>query len=261
MPWKLHEFLQKLKIGIFTQQLFTNFRNFQSQAIQCGKFDYLKIPISIGRNLINQNRQASHLECPVSGKTRITLLDEIRATHSSDRWPEFFSNYGDLLSQWLVAQNVPSADADDIRQETMLVVLKELPNFDHNGRTGAFRNWLKQILTNRLRRHWEKKKSRKEQNDLVQLIESLEDNSNRLSIDFGRTHDQFLVQQLLERAEEHFPVERVQLFRELVLDEIAIQDLSSKYGLSKGTIRVQQHRILKWLKHHGTGMIDMDELN
>ena len=61
--------------------------------------------------------------------------------------------------------------------------------------------------------------------------------------------------------DRHFPVERVQLFRELVLDEIAIQDLSSKYGLSKGTIRVQQHRILKWLKHHGTGMIDMDELN
>jgi len=196
----------------------------------------------------------------VSGKTRITLLDEIKAAHNSDRWSEFFSNYGQLLSQWLVAQNVPLTDADDIRQETMLVVLKELPNFDHNGRTGAFRNWLRQILTNRIRRHWEKKKSRKEQNDLGQLIESLEDNSNRLSIDFGRTHDQFLVQQLLERAEDHFPRERVQLFRELVLEEIPIQDLSAKYNLSKGTIRVQQHRILKWLKQRGAGLIDLDEL-
>lgn len=197
----------------------------------------------------------------MSAKTRITLLDEIQATHNSDRWAEFFSNYGQLLSRWLVAQDVPPSDADDIRQETMLVVLKELPKFEHNGRTGAFRNWLKQILTNRLRRHWEKKKSRKEQNDLGELIESLEDSSNRLSIDFSRTHDQFLVQQLLKRAEDHFPRERMQLFRELVLDEIPIQDLTAKYGLSKGTIRVQQHRVLKWLKDHGAGLIDMDELN
>lgn len=203
----------------------------------------------------------SFLECPVSGKTRITLLDEIQATNNSDRWAEFFSNYGRLLSQWLVAHNVSPADADDIRQETMLVVVKELPNFDHNGRTGAFRNWLKQILTNRIRRHWQKKKSRKEQNDLGQLIESLEDNSNRLSIDFSRTHHQFLVQQLLAQAEDHFPRERVRLFRELVLDETPIQNLSAKYGLSKGTIRVQQHRILKWLKQHGKGLIDVDELN
>ncbi len=197
----------------------------------------------------------------MSGKTRITLLDEIQATHGSDRWAEFFSNYGQLLSKWLVAQNVPPADADDIRQETMMVVLQELQNFNHNGRTGAFRNWLKQILTNRIRRHWQKKKSRREQNDLEQLIESLEDNSNRLSIDFSRTHDQFLVQQLLQRAEAHFPRQRVQLFRELVLKEVPIQDLSASYGLSKGSIRVQQHRILKWLKNHGAGLIDIDELN
>lgn len=195
----------------------------------------------------------------MSGKTRITLLDDIKSTHSSERWTEFFLSYGRLLSRWLVAQNVSPVDADDIRQETMMVVLKELPQFAHNGRTGAFRNWLKRILTNRIRRHWDKKKSSREQMDLGQLVESLEDDSNRLSIEFSRTHDQFLVQQLLYRAEEHFPRDRIQLFRALLLDEVPIQDLSDRYQLSKGAIRVQQHRILKWLKNHGAGLIDMDE--
>ena len=42
------------------------------------------------------------------------------------------------------------SQADDIAQEVMLVLMRELPVFQRQ-RIGSFRNWLRQIAVNQLR--------------------------------------------------------------------------------------------------------------
>ncbi len=189
--------------------------------------------------------------------TRLSLLEEIRQTRSSERWDEFFDDYGELLQRWLVAQQIPPADADDLQQETMLAVLNELPRFQHSGRPGAFRKWLKQILVNRMRRLWEQKRNQKTSSNLAEFADVLEDETSRVSIAFHREHEQHVIQQLLTKAASHFSVRRVQLFTELVLDGVPIDELEQKYDLSRGAIRVQQHRIVTWLRETGQGMVDL----
>lgn len=190
--------------------------------------------------------------------TRITLLDEIRATHSSDRWNEFFEDYGQLLRKWLITKNVDPTDAEDIQQETMMAVMRDLPKFEHNGRTGAFRLWLKRILTHRIRQVFDKRKARKEVSNLDHLAETLADEETDLSKQFQNEHDQFLIRKLLLRAETQFKPIKIRLFRELVIEEIPIDSLIQKYEMSSGAIRVQQHRILKWLKNDGAGLVEIE---
>ena len=43
-------------------------------------------------------------------------------------------------------RHIRPSDVDDLVQEVLAVVLRELPQFEHNGRTGAFRRWLRTIL-------------------------------------------------------------------------------------------------------------------
>ncbi|MEL7499589.1 MAG: sigma-70 family RNA polymerase sigma factor [Planctomycetota bacterium] len=193
----------------------------------------------------------------MSQTTRTTLLDEIRQTHSSDRWNEFFLDYGKLLQRWLIGKNVSSSDAEDIRQETMVTVLQELPKFEHNGRPGAFRLWLKRILTNRMRQVIQKRASRKEVACLDQLVQTLADEHTEISHEFQVEHERFVIEQLLARARNEFTTTRVQLFRELVLEDVPIDQLIEKYQMTRGAIRVQQHRILKWLKKTGAGVVDL----
>lgn len=189
--------------------------------------------------------------------TRITLLDEIRETHSSDRWDDFFSEYGKLLRHWLVKQNISTADAEDIRQETMLAVINNLPNFVHNGRTGAFRLWLKRILTNRINQMINRRDRQREVGDLERVFETLADESTEISAEFRKEHEQFVIERLLKKAEAQFSTERVALFRSLMIDEVPIEQLSHKHSITTGNIRVQQHRILKWLRDYGRGIIDL----
>jgi DNA-directed RNA polymerase specialized sigma24 family protein len=49
---------------------------------------------------------------------------------------------------------VPSQDVDDLVQEVLGVVVRELPRFDHAGRPGSFRAWLRAVTVNRLRTSW-----------------------------------------------------------------------------------------------------------
>ena len=197
------------------------------------------------------------LDRSLSHSTRITLLNEIRATLSSERWDEFFVEYRQLLQKWLISKQIEPADAEDVCQETMVAVINDLPKFEHNGRTGAFRLWLKRILMNRIRRVVQKRISRKEVHNLARLVETLADEETELSMDLRKEHDQFVLGQLLSKAESQFPVERVQLFKELVIEELPIEELSARYDMTTGAIRVQQHRILKWLKEFGSGMIEI----
>jgi DNA-directed RNA polymerase specialized sigma24 family protein len=48
-------------------------------------------------------------------------------------------------------QGLPRSDADDLAQEVMLVIVREMPHFEHSGRKGAFRNWLRMITVHRRR--------------------------------------------------------------------------------------------------------------
>ena len=62
--------------------------------------------------------------------------------------------YGPLIRRWLQQHDTPEADADDLAQEVLLVLARDLGDFDHNGRTGAFRLWVRSITANRLRDYW-----------------------------------------------------------------------------------------------------------
>lgn len=193
----------------------------------------------------------------MSQPTRLSLLEDLRETRSSDRWNEFFKAYGELLRKWMISQQVDPSDADDIQQETMLAVVKELPKFEHNGRPGAFRNWLRRILVHRIRRVWEKRQQQSAKRDLEQLADALLDESNQLSLEWTKEHDRYLIQLLLKSAEQQFSQDRIQMFRELVIDKEPPKSVAEKYGMTLGAVRVQQHRILSWLKSIGKGLVEV----
>ena len=59
--------------------------------------------------------------------------------------------YEPWLRGWLSRHDLQPADVEDLLQEILVAVSEGLPKFVHNGRPGAFRNWLRTILTNRVR--------------------------------------------------------------------------------------------------------------
>lgn len=58
--------------------------------------------------------------------------------------------YRPLILTWLNHQGEPRSDLGDLGQEVLLIsVVKHLPSFQHSGRRGTFRTWLRTIVCGR----------------------------------------------------------------------------------------------------------------
>jgi DNA-directed RNA polymerase specialized sigma24 family protein len=138
-------------------------------------------------------------------------------------------------------------------------VNSEIGEFEHNGREGAFRNWLRQITANRMRRLWQKKSSKaidESGTNIGVLGEQLADSKSRLTLVWETQHNQFVVNQLMTRLTKRFTDTHLSAFRRIVLQEEPAQKVADDYDMTLGAVRVVQHRVLRALRELGQGLID-----
>lgn len=89
-----------------------------------------------------------------------------------------------LLRGWMVRAGVQTADVDDLVQDVLLVVHRELPAFQHNQPVGAFRSWLRQFVVHRLRNFWRSRGrliASGHDSQLEEQLRQLEDDGSQLS--------------------------------------------------------------------------------
>src|SRR2546429_392225 len=111
-------------------------------------------------------------------ETSLSLLDRLRLQPDTVSWRRLVDLYTPLIQGWLRRHSVPAADAEDLTQEVMAVVVRELPGFKHNQHAGAFRSWLRTITVNRLRLLWRSRQARPVAtggSDFLKMLDELED--------------------------------------------------------------------------------------
>src|SRR2546421_2857972 len=115
--------------------------------------------------------------------TSFSLLQRLRSQPDAESWRRLVELYTPLIQGWLRRHAVAPADADDLTQEVMTVVVRELPNFQHNGQRGAFRNWLRTVTVHRLRVLWKARHHRPAatgDSNFLKVLDELEDPSSDL---------------------------------------------------------------------------------
>lgn len=193
----------------------------------------------------------------MANETHLSLLARVQETTFGSSWNEFSAMYDGLIQGWLHRQGVQPQDADDIRQEVMTIVLRQIGKFEHNGRTGAFRAWLKAITSNCLRDHWKKRKRNAGGGpDLGEMAAQLEDDASRQSLMWNAEHDRYVLNHLLDSIGERMSEKSVTAFRRLVLEEEDAATVAADLEMTVGAARVAQHRVLKALKESGSGLLD-----
>ena len=93
-------------------------------------------------------------------ETSLSLLDRACQDPSEGSWHRIVDLYTPLLRHWLSRLDIQSNDADDLIQEILLAVFRDLRKFAHPGRVGAFRSWLRTIVYHRVRDFWRSRKYR-----------------------------------------------------------------------------------------------------
>ena len=191
--------------------------------------------------------------------TSLSLLQRACSDKDSDAWGEFYDLYSRLIGSWLRRHGIQSQDAEDVRQEVMAIVIRELPKFDHNGRAGAFRNWLRTTTANRLRQFYRdsmKPANQAARADCGALAEQLQDPNSDLSRAWRVDHDRFVLGQLLQQVEPSFKSETVLAFRKLAIEGLEAEAVAKELETTINAVRISQSRVLRALRKLAAGLID-----
>ena len=189
--------------------------------------------------------------------TSLRLLNRLQQSPESESWNRLVELYAPLIRTWLRKYDVQDSDADDLSQDVLLAVSKDLGKFEHGERPGAFRAWLKAILVNRLRNFWrarDRSPQARGDSDIDDRLAQLDDPNSQASLIWNRQHDQYVLRQLLSLAEPHFTPATWQAFRRVALEGEKPNVVAKELDISLNAVFIAKSRVLSKLRQEAAGL-------
>ncbi len=192
-------------------------------------------------------------------ETSLSLLAQIRQSPDADSWNRLVDLYAPLIRVWLRTYDVQDSDANDLVQEVLLAVSKDLSKFDHGGQPGAFRGWLKTILVNRLRKFWRARDRHPRAHggsNIDARLAQLDDPASEISKIWNRQHDQYVLRQLLDLTEPHFAPKTWKAFCRVALEGAKPEAVAQELEISLNAVFLAKSRVLRRLRQESEGLIE-----
>jgi RNA polymerase sigma-70 factor (ECF subfamily) len=192
-------------------------------------------------------------------ETSVRLLQLARVEPDSDAWRRLADIYLPLLHASLKRYEMQAADAEDVIQDVLLTVSRELPRFEHNGRTGAFRSWLRTILVHRLREFWRSREYRPVASGgstWIEQIEQLADESSNVSREWNLEHDRHVMSKLLEQVRPRFEAKTWEAFHRQMFGGQRADSVAAELGLPLNSVYVARSRVLSTLRREAAGLVE-----
>jgi RNA polymerase sigma-70 factor (ECF subfamily) len=192
--------------------------------------------------------------------TRISLLQQAK-TGENGAWQRLADLYRPFLNGWAKRHAPAFHDAEDLTQDILLAVLRSLSGFEHNGRRGAFRTWLRTVAVHSAHDFWSARHTEPRGSGDTAILASLhelEDPNSELAHAWDRKHDEFVLNRLFEQIAAEFEPQTMQAFRRLALDGQPAARVTEELKMSAGAVYMAKSRVLNRLRQLADGLVTWD---
>jgi RNA polymerase sigma-70 factor (ECF subfamily) len=188
--------------------------------------------------------------------TRRSLLSRLKDWDNQDSWREFFNTYWRLIYDFAAKAGLDDADAQDVVQETVISVAKQMQEFKYDPACGSFKAWLMQItrrrIADRLRKRYRSGDVgtlKMEDHAAAALLNELPDAScsvlEELWEEEWRRH---MADAAMERVKRLVSPEQFQMFEFSVLQRWPAGKVAEALGVSTIQVYMARHRVGKLVK-------------
>ncbi len=189
--------------------------------------------------------------------TRSSLLSRLKNASDAAGWQYFVDNYGRLIFQVCLRAGLTRQDAEDIVQDTVAAVAKQMPRFEYDRSRGSFKGWLARVTRNHIADFLEKKT--REAARRVELPEAQTDGiAARDEVAAGASEGmdalwesewrEHLLTRALRCVQQKLPARSVQIFQMSALDGWSTEKIAAALALSRPQVYLARHRAARLVK-------------
>lgn len=193
----------------------------------------------------------------MANTTSITLLNQILDPSDDGAWDRFDAVYRRFITSFLSRRGVDEHLAEDVCQTVMKHVYEVMTDgrFAHNGRKGAFRNWLRQVVASQLG-VCRRRARRNEESLPPKLEEHLAQDDSQLVSLWNDEHNRATIRLVLELLREHTSSDSLGIFRRTFIDGASAEQVAEEFGRTRNAILVAKCKVLRKARELAAGLFE-----
>jgi RNA polymerase sigma factor (sigma-70 family) len=187
--------------------------------------------------------------------TRRSLVDRLVNWDDQRRWQEFFDTYWKLIYSAARKSGLTDAEAQEVVQETIITVAKNIDRLRYDPAAGSFKGWLLQITRWRIADQFRKrepegeKRPHSQDDSLTATIERVPDSRIvDLEAIWEAEWKGNLFEAAIARVKKKVGPKQFQIFDCYVRKEWPAQKVAERLRVSVGQVYLVRHRVTALLK-------------
>ena len=189
-------------------------------------------------------------------RTRGTLILRLKNLQDQGSWQEFFDIYWRLIYGVARKSGMTDAEAQDVVQETMLAVAKQMPTFTYDPSIGSFKAWLLNMTRWRIQDQFRKRRTVAPPAPEAEDSDTRTSFINRLPDPASQNFDQVwelewqqnLLVAAIDFVKRSVDAQKYQIFDLYVNKCWTPEKVAQSLGISVDQVYLNKHRITQLIK-------------
>jgi len=188
--------------------------------------------------------------------TRYSLLSRLQNWDDQDSWKIFFDTYWRLIYSIARKSGLTDAEAQDVVQDTIICVAKDIHQFKRDRSCGSFKGWLRNLTRWRIADQFRKRpKSARAADaesgdqtgapDWVEMPDAADAGLEKIWEEEWQSN---LAEAAMERVRRRVKEEHYQIFDLNVVRQLPAGEVAKTLEVSVATVYLAKHRVLSLIK-------------
>jgi RNA polymerase sigma factor (sigma-70 family) len=187
--------------------------------------------------------------------TRQSLLSRLKNLEDNQSWRDFFQTYWKLIYAMAIRHGLTEIEAQEVVQDTIIGVFRQMPDFKYDRSKGSFKVWLRQLTKWRihdvLRHRLRDARIRVTTDDApgrTSTIDLIPDPVNVNEAMWEEEWNRNLAAAAIQRVKANVRSRQYQIFDLYVVKNWPLAKVASTLGVNAGQIYLAKHRVLALIK-------------
>ena len=187
--------------------------------------------------------------------TRYSLLSRLQNRDDQDSWRDFFETYWRLIYSIALKSGLTKTEAQDVVQETIICVAKDIEKFKHARSLGSFKGWLRNLTRWRIADQLRKREPGPPANtppaengsrpEPAEIPDPVDDSLEKIWEEEWQSN---LMAAAAERVKRRVKEEHYQIFDLHVMRQWPASKVAQTLGVNIAQVYLAKHRMLALIK-------------